>query len=212
MKQSNLITLSQLCTLGLSTPKGQKQKGVCVWCGREVDEVFDIKVSDNFTGWSLFSHGNCMCKYCFAFFSEQSFRKRSWLATASGVSFLKKDEIESILLRPPKPPWFLYITKTGQKQGWLHCIHKVNFSSVSFVIGFEPFDFPIQTNVFEVRKLHGLLSFLREKKITKTELLTGEFKMKTYERAINGEYEEKLKEAKKQRKREIWELLCYVVK
>ena len=206
------ITLSELCTHTLPLPKGRKGKGVCVWCGREVDKVFDIKVSDNFMGWSYFSFGDCMCRYCYAFFSKQSFRKKSWVATKSGVKFIKRDEIMELLLQPPKPPWFLYITKTGQKQGWLHCIHRVNFSSFSFTVAFEPFDFPVQTNISEVHSLHGLLSFLREKKVTKTELLTGAFKMKTYERAIKEGYEEELKRAKKYAGKGIWEVMCHVIK
>ncbi|RLJ04212.1 MAG: hypothetical protein DRP08_02250 [Candidatus Aenigmatarchaeota archaeon] len=203
------MTLSQLV---IKRPLKGSIKGTCVWCGLETKEGHKIKVSDNFTGWSYFGHGNCMCPYCYSFFCNQNFRRRSWFATEKETRFIKRNEVLGILLEPPQLPWFLYIVKNGQKQGWLSCIHKVNFTHDVFYIAYEPFEQPVMTTRRQVEQLSFLIERLRALKISKAEIQKGEFKMKTWERAIKGNYDGLLRVALKEMKTPIWEVLCHVSK
>jgi len=195
-----------------STPQTGNTKGVCVVCGAEVNNGIPLKecVSDNFTGWSYFFSGNCMCPECAYLFSDQTFRRKSWVASLQGFKVFKNDEAQQILFNPPDPPFFIHIAKTGQKQTWLSCIHRVAHNPHKYFFSHEKYDVPI---LFEHDRAATYIQIIAEamaKGLTKTELTTGEFKMKTWQKAIEGGYRDFLRELAKFKGDILWEVLVDV--
>ena len=185
-------------------------KGTCILCGAETIEGFPVEFSSTFTAFSQLAYGDVFCPKCNAFFRNQDFRRRSWILTKEQVEFAKRDRILEFLLLTEKPlPFVAYITSTGQKQGWLQGFRYVNFSKQRYFIhtDFVGCVFTEQSQLLEMSKL---LRILREKKVSKTELLTGEFSMHTYRKSIEQGFEMQLREAKEYVSQPIWEVLVYV--
>lgn len=186
--------------------------GTCVVCGKHTDRGVPLKecVSDNFTGWSYFFSGNCMCPECAYLFSDQTFRRKSWVASLQGFKVFKNDEAQQILFNPPDPPFFICIAKTGQKQTWLSCIHRVAHNPHKYFFSHEKYDVPI---LFEREKAQVYVDIIAkavELGISKTELTTCEFKMKTWQKAIESGYRDFLRELTKFKGDILWEVLVDV--
>lgn len=195
-----------------STPQTGNTKGVCVVCGAEVNNGIPLKrcVSDNFTGWSNFFSGNCMCPECAFLFSDQTFRRKSWVASLYGFHIFKNDEALQMLFNPPEPPFFIYIAKAGQKQSWLSSIHRVAYDSNRYFFSHERYDIPI---LFEQNKAEQYVAMIEKAMnygISKTELTTTEFKMKTWQKAYEEGYNDFLKELTKFKNDILWEVLVDV--
>lgn len=188
-------------------------KGVCVVCNGETDYGLPLSecVSDNFTGWSYFLSGNCMCPECAFLFDDQIFRRKSWVASLSfGFKTFKNEEALKILFDPPEPPFFVHIAKIGQKQTWLTCIHRVALSKRNYFFSHEKYDVPI---LFDFNKAQVYVDVVRkalELGITKTELLSGEFHMKTWQKALEGGYRSFLHELAKFKGDILWEVIVDV--
>jgi len=194
----------------IKNPKKGNIKGRCVVCGVLTDNGLKISVSDNFSGWGYFYAGECFCPHCAAFFSDQTFRKRSWIATKSEFMFMKKGEILPYLLFPPEPPFFIYITKGGQRQGWLSALKYLNFSREHFFVSVDWLDIPVWMNLDEVRKFDDVIKLLRQNKVSKTAITTGDFGMYLTEKAIREKWYWAIKFAKEQIKNPVWEVIAYV--
>lgn len=192
-------------------PKGEI-KGTCVVCSRETEEGVSLKdcVSGNFTGWSYFFSGNCMCPECAFLFSDQTFRRKSWVASLQEFKVFKNDEAKQILFNPPEPPFFIHVAKVGQKQTWLSCIHRVAHNPHKYFFSHEKYDVPI---LFEQHKAEIYIQTIAEamaKGLTKTELTTGEFSTKTWQKAIEGGYRDFLREVSKFKGDILWEVMVDV--
>lgn len=186
--------------------------GTCVVCCNETDAGVPLKdcVSDNFTGWSYFFSGNCMCPECAFLFSDQTYRRKSWVASETEFRTFKNDEALQILFNPPKPPFFIHLAKTGQKQTWLSCIHRVAQNPHKYFFSHEKYDVPILFEVEKAKQYIDIISKAMSLGLNKTELTTGEFKPKTWQKAIEGGYRNFLKEVSKMKGNILWEVMVDV--
>lgn len=188
--------------------------GTCVVCGTETKSGIPLKkmVSDNFTGWNCLFSGNCMCPECAFIFSDQTFRRRSWLASENGFKTFKNDEACSILFPPAAPPFFIHIAKIGQKQTWLRCMNSVANNPNQYWFSHENYDIPI---LFEKNKAQLYLNMALaalDMKITKTELRTGEFKPKTWTMAYEKGCQDFLRDLGKFKRDPLWEVIVDVAR
>lgn len=202
-----------LKSTGKQAEEGQI-KGVCMICSRETDKGYKVKdvLSDNFTGWSMFFSGNCICPECAYIFSDQTFRRKSWVASMGNFRTFKNDEAVEILFSPPEPPFFIHIAKQGQKQTWLTCLHKVAHNSEKYFFSHESYDVPI---LFERQKAEEYIKQAKEalqKGITKTELLNCEFKMNTWKKAYTEGYYDFLKALGKLKGDLLWGVMVDVAR
>ena len=111
-------------------------EGTCVICGYYTKYGHKVKLSDNFTMWSLLQEGNCICEYCYELLKNQDYRRKSWIATTNGVKFIKRHDVLPFMLKP-EVPFAMYITRTGKKQGFLHIVNRVNYSREHYFVAFD---------------------------------------------------------------------------
>ena len=142
----------------LEPQKGNKE-GECILCGRHTEHGHEIKLSDNFTAWNVLQEGEVICEYCYTLVKNQDFRRHSWFLTEGEVRFLKRDEVLSVLQNPPEPPFVIYITKTGKKQGYLQLINRVNYSRDRYAIAFDD-----KLVFIDRRELQGMIDLAKQRK------------------------------------------------
>jgi hypothetical protein len=113
----------------------KEKKSKCVMCSAESDVLKPFKPSANFTSWDLLASGSGICRSCQDVFSNQEYRRRSWvmLRDSSNINdkadseekqqrnqfFRKAKEVLPFIVSPPKPPFAIYTASTGQKQTFL---------------------------------------------------------------------------------------------
>ena len=159
-----------------------------------------------------------MCEFCYTFFKEPNYRKRSWIVSATGIEFYcsetkktREDFLYRILNPPEYLPFYFYLSKNKKRQGWLDSICSVNFSRENFTIATD-FTALCRVNIEKAKETHKLISFLREKKISKTILQTGNINMHSYKKAMEEGWCKKLEAIKKYVGMPIWEVMAYVAK
>lgn len=187
------------------------KEGYCCICGDKTQNGHTISFSNNFTGYSFLAHGDCICPRCYAFFKNQDFRKKCWIATQKEILFVGRHECEKYLLSPPEPPFAIYITKSHQRQGWLSGLQYVSFSKEYFYILTDFVDVVV-ADLEKIKQLYSLIQELRGKKISKEQFKSGEFSMYIYKKAIQEGWDKLLTEAKKYIKKPLWEVMLYVAK
>jgi len=180
-----------------------KIKGRCVLCTEETEEGLKVDFSSSFQSWNVLYEGNCLCPHCYELARNQDYRRRSWVATASGVRHYKREELFEILKNPPTPPFGIYITRTGQKQGFLQLIMKTATNRDNFHVAFENDILLIDRKRFI--EMSALVERVRERKITKRELTTGKLFAGNFKKLSLDE----VQKIKKLAGNPVWELVVY---
>ena len=176
-----MITLSKLlCSSRNITPEQGNLTGSCILCGLETAHGHKAELKDTFTAYDLIQGGSCICPECWHVYNEQMYRKKAWVVTPSTFVEVKREGAKELLLNPPEPPFVIYLTQTWKKQGWLNLINRVQESRTNYTIGLD-YDL-IEVNTQKLEEYCTLIAELLEKKIMKTELQTGQFKAKSYEK------------------------------
>jgi CRISPR type IV-associated protein Csf1 len=177
----NMETLSKLlCSArNIETEKGDLS-GQCVFCGLDTIEGHEAKLKVTFTAYDLIQGGSCICPECWHVYNEQMYRKKAWVVTPSEFTEVKRDAAKELLLNPPEPPFVIYLTQSWKKQGWINLINRVQHSKSNYTIGLD-YDL-VEVSTEKLRDYCELITELLEKKMTKTELSTGQFKAKSYEK------------------------------
>lgn len=199
---SNLICKAQ----GIEPDKGN-ESGTCVFCGRETEQGHPKKIiSDNFTAWDRLSGGNVVCPECNYVYSSPTYRKKAWVVTDSKFSEIKRENAKELLLNPPEPPFVIYLTQTWKVQGFVNLINRVQGSRTKYTIGL---DYKlIDVNTEQLKEYCDIINDILEKKITKTELSTGNFKAKSYEKL--GYDMELIEKIKVLAGNPLWDLAIFV--
>lgn len=197
--------ITYLC---IKIPLKGDREGICVVCGGKTEEGHPLPFSDNFTGYSYLTYGDCMCPHCFTFFKDQNFRKKSWVVTEKQVNFLKRCEIIAEIIDPPEPPFAIYITQTGQRQGWLNGMKFINYSQDRFYI-MTDFAGCILADRKEAHIMNEIIKALRVRKVSKTQLRTGDFTMYIYKKSVENNWQHLIDEARKHIKKPLWEVMLY---
>jgi len=182
------------------------EKGKCVFCGEYTELGFKPKFGNNFTSYELLQGGNVVCEYCKEIQSSQDYRRSMWYVTTEEFKTFKKKEGKEILLSKLKTPFALYFTKTWKKQGWISMSNRINENNDLFYVNVDYdtilIDRPVLNNYFE------LIEHLRGLKISKTEIVTGNFKSKSYEK-INMDLD-LISKVKENAGDPLWDLCIYL--
>lgn len=76
-----------------------------------------------------------ICAACAYMFVLPKLRQSSWIATATDMVWLKREDIWDLLWGPPRPPFAAYVTTSYKKHGSFKT--RVNHSHQSYYIQFE---------------------------------------------------------------------------
>lgn len=122
--------------LGNPIIESEPCKGICAFCGSEIQEGVELEdsVSDTFTNFDLLidrtaSH---VCKCCYACLKEAKLRRMNFMATEHEVIYFKRDEIENLLFNPPQPPFIFAVTESMKKHNSFKA--RVNYSQKLFYV------------------------------------------------------------------------------
>lgn len=173
--------------VGAQEPLPGTHHGTCYVCGRQTEHGWAEAPSDNFTAWSQIYRGTVMCERCRPIFKDRRFRQRSWVATTTGVQFADPEHrtlLWDTLREPPDPPFCVYVTAGGQKQGWISLGIYPSTSRDRYWVGTDWTDRPILIERAWVHDQAPLLDRMRERKTPKQVLLDGQFSSGSWDRAI----------------------------
>jgi len=182
-------------------PTEGNSKGTCVLCGRETDKGHPVKFSANFTAWSLLGAGNCICERCYTIVNDQTYRRKSWVATTDGIQFLTRKDVLPTLLDPPEPPFAIYVTKSGKKQGFLQLMNRVSTSRDTYYVAFE--DSLIFVDRMKIKEMAEVAKEARKLKFTKSDLVNPSVK--------RWEHEGLCEKILRYRSNPLWEVVVYAV-
>lgn len=140
----------------------------CIFCGRDIETV-PIKLPKTFTAYQLLQAGSGGCVQCVEMLRDPKFRRNCWVLK-DGVFTVLEDPLAA-LLRPPEPPFVMYLTKRKRKHGWIVAVQNPALSRARFFVGFEE-----RKVLVEPRKLRCMVDFaagLRGRGVPKKVLLNG---------------------------------------
>lgn len=160
----------------------------CAFCGDDINKGISMKwFSGTFTNAPecQYLSSPCMCVYCATMFNEKAivdwhtkpyiklrnyshiFIDNKWFCVHAKLSD-GKEKIRNILQNPPKKPWIIAISETGQK----HILFRAKWSpggKKRIVVQFEETSFNISSD--EIINLCMVVDKLRKDKYTKDEII-----------------------------------------
>jgi len=184
--------------------------GICSLCSTPTNQGLPLSFPNNFQGYSYLDKlGRCLCPPCNYFLSNQNFTKKSWIASKEGIRFLERTECQDIILSPPLPPFFIYISRLGQYQGWLNALEVVNYKREEFIISTDwAGKFYLKRNT--AIELCALYIQLRKLKISKSALRTGYLRPAEYYQITKNSAEHLIQELHAWKSTPIWETIVYI--
>jgi len=184
--------------------------GKCSLCNIYTTEGFQFAFSENFQGYSYLYHSDqCLCPPCNYFIHNQDFRRKNWVASPEGIYFLQRQECQNVILSPPTPPFFLYITQTGQRQGWLNALQTVNYQKEKYIISTDWVG-KFQVVRKQAIELFALCTQLRKMNISKSALRTGYLRPVEYRRISENSAEKLIELIQIWKQTPLWEVVVYV--
>lgn len=183
-------------------------EGICCLCGKETVTGFKKKFGGNFTAGPEVSSGDVICEHCNPLIKMSNELRRSmWLVTESEFKKFKKQEAKDVVLNLPDEPFYLYLTNTWQKVGWVKMLNRTNRDKNGLICCCVDYD----TYFVELEVVKELLCFiedLRELKIPKKELELGELSMHHYKKLDDPR--ETAKKLKNYAGNPVWKLCVYL--
>lgn len=209
------MTFSEmLCnTLDLTPEKGELE-GECCICQKHTTNGFKKKFSGNFTCGDYISHGNVICPECdYVVKNSNEYRRTMFLLTEDELIKFKKKEAKEIVFNLPNKPFYIYLTKTWQKIGWIRMdevYNENNQNEISFLVDYDI----IRVNLDTLKETCSFIKTLRDLKIPKSVLETAQLEMHHYRR-LNEQFGRKdarryINLIKNNVGTDIWDLALYL--
>ena len=203
-----------LCKALEITPDLGELEGDCCICQKHTTTGFKKKFSGNFTCADYVSHGEVICPECnYLVKNSNEYRRTMFLLTEKELIKFKKKEAKEIVLNLPNKPFYIYLTKTWQKIGWIRMnevYNENNKGEINFLIDYDI----VRVNLDTLTETMKYIKRLRDLKIPKTVLETGQLEMHHY-RKLTAEFGNIaariiLNIVKKSANNPIWDLALYL--
>ena len=167
----------------IETDKGNIE-GTCCICNNHTTQGHKKKFGGNFTCADYVSNGNCICPDCKHLVDNSNkYRRTMFLLTEDAFIEFKKKEAKEIVYNLPNKPFYIYLTKTWQKIGWIRMNEGYNPNNqgvINFIIDYDI----IRVDLNTLKTLCQKLEELRDLKIPKTVLEKGELEMHHYKKIV----------------------------
>ena len=209
-----MIFSEMLCkALGI-TPEQGDLEGDCCICKKHTTTGFKKKFSGTFTCADYISHGEVICPECnYLVKNSNEYRRTMFLLTEKELIKFKKKEAKEIVLNLPNEPFYIYLTKTWQKIGWIRMnevYNTDNQSEINFLIDYDI----VRTNTADLYDMMDFIKQLRDLKIPKAVLETGNLEMHHYRKLItefgNQAARKILNKVKMNANCPVWDLALYL--
>ena len=180
------MTFSEmLCNTLNITPEQGELKGDCCICKKHTQNGFKKKFSGNFTCADYISDGEIICPECnYLVRNSNEYRRTMFLLTNDELIKFKKKEAKNIVLNLPDKPFYIYLTKTWQKIGWIRMnevYNQNNQNTINFLIDYDIVRVDLETLTDKME----FIKQLRDLKIPKTVLETGKLEMHHYRKLVS---------------------------
>ena len=209
------MTFSEmLCNTLKITPEQGELEGTCCICQKHTTTGFKKKFSGTFTCADYISHGEVICPECqYLVKNSNEYRRTMFLLTEDELIKFKKKEAKEIVLNLPNKPFYIYLTKTWQKIGWIRMnevYNENNKGEINFLIDYDI----VRVNLDTLTETMEVIKRLRGLKIPKTVLETGQLEMHHY-RKLTAEFGNIaariiLNNVKMNANNPIWDLALYL--
>lgn len=209
-----MIFSEMLCKALDITPEQGDLEGDCCICKKHTENGFKKKFSGNFTCADYISNGDVICPKCYYLVKNSNeYRRTMFLLTEKELIKFKKKEAKDIVKNLPNEPFYIYLTKTWQKIGWIRMnevYNTDNQSEINFLIDYDI----VRTNTADLYDMMDFIKQLRDLKIPKAVLETGNLEMHHY-RKLTAEYGNQaarkiLNKVKMNANNPIWDLALYL--
>ena len=203
-----------LCNTLKITPETGEQEGECCICKIHTYNGFRKKFSGNFTCADYISNGEVICPECqYLVKHSNEYRRTMFLLTEDELIKFKKKEAKEIVLNLPNKPFYLYLTKTWQKIGWIRMnevYNQDNTGEINFLIDYDI----VRVNLSQLTDTMEFIKELRDLKIPKTVLETGQIEMHHYNKIKEAYNQQKarniIKTIKNNANNPVWDLALYL--
>ena len=166
-----------LCKTQHITPETGELSGECCICKKHTENGFKKKFSGNFTCADYISAGDVICPEChYLVKNSNEYRRTMFLLTENELIKFKKKEAKDIVFNLPNKPFYLYLTKTWQKIGWIRMNEVYNTGNKGIINFLVDYDI-IRTSMDTLKQHYNNIHILRELKIPKTVLEIGNLEM-----------------------------------
>lgn len=188
-------------------------EGTCCLCGEHTSDGHKIKMKPNFTSADCLRFGTVICPYCFHLFeNSNNYRRTMFLLTNNEFKPFKKKDIKEIIFEKQTEPYYLYITKTWQKLGFLLMDKAYNTPESDMIKVVCDYDI-ITYSKNELKEYYDLAKRLRDIKISKTVLELGNFELHHYRKineAFQGNAKKIINKIKQLQNNPVWDLAIYI--
>ena len=203
-----------LCKALDITPEQGDLEGDCCICKKHTDNGFKKKFSGNFTCADYISNGDVICPKCYYLVKNSNeYRRTMFLLTEKELIKFKKKEAKDMVKNLPNEPFYIYLTKTWQKIGWIRMnevYNTDNQSEINFLIDYDI----VRTNTADLYDMMDFIKQLRDLKIPKAVLETGNLEMHHYRKLTakfgNQAARKILNKVKMNANGPVWDLALYL--
>lgn len=109
----------------------QETESACVFCGSPHPQE-RIIFPQTFTAYQFVQAGNKACSRCAEMFRDPKYRRNCWIIR-NGTFEVIENRVD-FLLNLPSPPFFLYLTKTKRKHGWIRAVQSPVLNTKRFIL------------------------------------------------------------------------------
>ena len=208
-----MLFSEMLCHALKVTPEYGDLSGTCCICNRYANNGFKKKFGANFTSSEFVSNGDIICPECnYLVNNSNTYRRTMFLLTSDKFIKFKKKEAKDIIFNLPNEPFYIYLTKTWQKIGWIRMNEAYNLGNeniINFIIDYDVVSVDLNT----LKEYCDFIKSLRDLKISKKTLENGMFEIYDYKK-IKETFEDKTQDTIKQVQNNIhnpiWEFALYI--
>lgn len=209
-----MIFSEMLCKALEITPDLGELEGTCCICKKHTENGFKKRFSSNFTCADYISNGDVICPKCYYLVKNSNeYRRTMFLLTEDELIKFKKKEAKDMVKNLPNEPFYIYLTKTWQKIGWIRMnevYNTDNQSEINFLIDYDI----VRTNTADLYDMMDFIKQLRDLKIPKAVLETGNLEMHHYRKLTakfgNQAARKILNKVKMNANNPIWDLALYL--